>query len=61
MTDPGPWGQTFDEDNDWGPPKSCPECGEPGACAYDTEGRPLIHSMNVTAFQVEDDYGIGDR
>ena len=23
--------------------KPCPECGERGACAYDAEGRPLIH------------------
>lgn len=23
---------------------SCPECGEVGACAYDAEGRPLIHA-----------------
>ena len=21
----------------------CPECGELGACAYDAEGRPMIH------------------
>jgi len=28
----------------------CPECGQVGACAYDIEGRPLIH---VT--QEEDD------
>jgi hypothetical protein len=21
----------------------CPECGQSGACAYDTEGRALIH------------------
>ena len=21
----------------------CPECGQVGACAYDSEGRPLIH------------------
>ncbi|MDY7542620.1 MULTISPECIES: hypothetical protein [unclassified Cryobacterium] len=21
----------------------CPECGEHGACAYDFEGRPMIH------------------
>lgn len=21
----------------------CPECGETGACAWDAEGRPLIH------------------
>jgi len=23
----------------------CPECGQPGACAYDAEGRPLIHAI----------------
>jgi hypothetical protein len=22
----------------------CPVCGEPGACGYDAEGRPLIHT-----------------
>lgn len=22
----------------------CPVCGSDGACAYDTEGRPLIHT-----------------
>lgn len=22
----------------------CPVCGEQGACAYDAEGRPLIHT-----------------
>ncbi len=25
----------------------CPECGQVGACAYDTEGRPLIHATNT--------------
>ena len=24
----------------------CPECGELGACAYDAEGRALIHVIN---------------
>lgn len=24
----------------------CPVCGEPGACSYDSEGRPLIHTYN---------------
>jgi hypothetical protein len=24
--------------------KPCLECGEAGACAYDSEGRPLIHA-----------------
>lgn len=23
----------------------CPECGQRGACAYDTEGRALIHAI----------------
>jgi hypothetical protein len=37
--EPGP--DDFDEVTDqFG---SCPECGERGACAYDDEGRPLIH------------------
>jgi hypothetical protein len=26
----------------------CPECGEPGACAWDAEGRPLIHAVKGT-------------
>lgn len=25
--------------------RSCPECGERGACGYDTEGRPMIHVL----------------
>jgi hypothetical protein len=25
----------------------CPECGELGACGYDSEGRPMIHSIQV--------------
>lgn len=24
--------------------ESCPVCGKQGACAYDAEGRPLIHT-----------------
>ena len=28
------------ESADLGP---CPECGELGACAYDAEGRPMVH------------------
>jgi hypothetical protein len=23
----------------------CPECGQSGACAYDAEGRPMIHAV----------------
>jgi hypothetical protein len=30
----------------------CPTCGSDGACAYDSEGRPLIHA--VTDDQIED-------
>ncbi len=26
----------------------CPECGQVGACAYDAEGRPLIHAITDT-------------
>lgn len=26
----------------------CPECGERGACAWDDEGRPLIHASEGT-------------
>lgn len=29
-------------------PTPCRECGEQGACAYDSEGRPLIHSVPDT-------------
>lgn len=25
----------------------CPECGEHGACAWDSEGRPLIHATTA--------------
>jgi hypothetical protein len=28
------------------PPSPCPLCGEVGACAYDTEGRALIHATD---------------
>lgn len=27
----------------------CPECGETGACAWDAEGRPLIHALGAEA------------
>lgn len=26
----------------------CPECGQYGACAYDIEGRPLIHVADTS-------------
>ena len=26
----------------------CPECGSPGACGYDDEGRPLIHAVGAS-------------
>lgn len=26
--------------------RRCPECGSPGACDWDHEGRPLIHAIN---------------
>jgi hypothetical protein len=29
----------------------CPECGEIGACGYDSQGRPMIHALK------EDDDG----
>lgn len=29
----------------------CPECGEAGACAWDAEGRPLIHALSGEAYQ----------
>lgn len=25
----------------------CPECGQHGACAYDAEGRPMVHAIEV--------------
>ena len=39
--DEDPWAPTA-EDPALGSP--CPECGAAGACAYDVEGRPLIHT-----------------
>ena len=27
----------------------CPECGESGACAWDAEGRPLVHAIDTSA------------
>jgi hypothetical protein len=32
-------------------PNPCPECGSTGACGYDSEGRPMIHTVQ------EDDNG----
>lgn len=26
----------------------CPECGQVGACGYDDEGRPMIHTVEDT-------------
>jgi hypothetical protein len=26
-------------------PSACPECGEFGACGYDSQGRPMIHAV----------------
>jgi len=26
----------------------CPECGERGACAFDVDGRPMIHAITDT-------------
>lgn len=34
----------------------CPECGSTSACAYDAEGRPLIH-----AIPAEDEFLIDGR
>lgn len=28
---------------------ACPECGAWGACGYDAEGRPMIHTLDVDA------------
>lgn len=47
------WDDVDWHESDWTPAEAvairnaldaeCPECGQYGACAYDTEGRPLIH------------------
>ena len=47
----GPDGYDPDEDP-WAPEpepivEPCVECGQLGACAYDPEGRPLIHAINA--------------
>jgi hypothetical protein len=45
------WSIVGDDDSDTrldrdlhSPDQPCAECGETGACAYDIEGRPLIHA-----------------
>lgn len=39
------WGPSDEDDID----TECPICHADGACGYDQEGRPLIHSVNVDA------------
>ena len=47
-------GLTWDDEPTWDGPdldvqvsrEPCPECGAPGACAWDSEGRPLIHATD---------------
>lgn len=39
--DPEPY---FDSDYDGVADLPCATCGEPGACGYDSEGRPMIHA-----------------
>lgn len=34
----------FDDDQTTNQNGPCPECGEHGACAYDAEGRALVHT-----------------
>jgi hypothetical protein len=57
MTDDEFWGHVFryrEDSPEWEPDiepaidSECPECGAPGACAYDSEGRPMIHSIKAT-------------
>lgn len=43
---PEPWDDGPDLDDTTNQDKPCPLCGEIGACGYDNEGRPLIHSLN---------------
>lgn len=33
----------LDDDQPEEQAERCPECGSTGACAYDADGRPLIH------------------
>lgn len=59
MSDGEFWAQVYgyiDEDGDYEldiPPDAlgvttpCPVCNAPGACSWDTEGRPLIHVVEV--------------
>lgn len=44
--DDDPHGDYYDPDPILGHPDPCPTCGELGACAYDAEGRPLIHATD---------------
>lgn len=54
MSDDDFWDYVFNRDNaeveDYEPPEvskidiPCTVCGEQGACGYDNEGRPMIHT-----------------
>lgn len=48
---PAPDPEDIDPDELTAQTDPCPECGERGACAYDAEGRALIHTTK------EDDRG----
>ena len=39
-----PHGDYYDPDPALALPDPCPTCGELGACGYDAEGRPMIHT-----------------
>lgn len=43
-----PENESHDPDLTAGVTLPCAECGETGACAYDIEGRPLIHAHGWT-------------
>lgn len=34
----------YDDDQQTAQADPCPECGQIGPCAYDVEGRPMIHT-----------------
>jgi hypothetical protein len=44
LRDPDPEPE-FDSDYDGIADLPCATCGEPGACGYDAEGRPMIHAV----------------
>lgn len=41
------WEPTIEEEYEPAAGSPCDECGAPGACAYDQEGRPMVHAPGL--------------